>query len=153
MVFDAAKSQGIGGDMYNVITPKNATMFMNMPGMKIRKSIALDQFVKYDNSNKVPSKNDLVKTGNIKSILGFACHEYTYKSNEGTMTFWVTKERFPIEGTFIPMLGMKNNQTFGGFVMELNFTTTTDSSSIKVVKINQNKKLVINTKEYKSMGF
>ena len=51
------------------------------------------------------------------------------------------------------MLGMKDSGPFEGFVLELNFNATNENGSVKVVKINSNKKLTINTKEYKSMGF
>ncbi|NVK53183.1 MAG: hypothetical protein HWD85_09630 [Flavobacteriaceae bacterium] len=153
MTLDAQKSGDMGGEVYNLITPKSATIFMNMPGMKLRKSMPNEQFSQLDNSKKIPTKKDLIKTGNIKSILGFACHEYKYKNDGGTITAWVTKEKFPIDGQFVPMLGMKDNGSFEGFVMELNFNTTNDSGSVKVVKINQNRNLTINTNEYKSMGF
>lgn len=153
MTLDSQKSSGMGGDVYNVITPKSVTMFMNMPGMKIRKSMPNEQFSQFDNSKKIPSKEDLVKTGKIKSILGFVCHEYKYENDGGTITAWVTKENFPINGKFVPMLGMKDSGPFEGFVMELNFKATNEKGSVKVIKINKNKKLIINTKEYKSMGF
>jgi Na+-translocating ferredoxin:NAD+ oxidoreductase RnfG subunit len=153
MTLDPEQSGGMGGEVYNIITSKSVTMFMNMPGMKIRKSMTNEQFSKFDNSKKIPSKNELKKTGNIKSILGFACHEYIYENDGGTITAWVTKEKFPIEGKFIPMLGMNNNESFEGFVMELNFKATNESGNVKVVKINKNRSVTINTKEYKSMGF
>ena len=153
MTLDPSKTGEMGSEVYNVITPKSITMFMNMPGMKIRKSMPKEQFSQFDNSKKIPSKDNLVKTGNIKSILGFVCHEYKYQNDGGTISAWVTREKFPVDGKFIPMLGMKDSGPFEGFVLELNFNATNENGSVKVVKINSNKKLTINTKEYKSMGF
>lgn len=153
MTLDPKNPNEMGGEVYNVITPKNVTMFMNMPGVKIKKTMPNEQFAKFDNSKKIPAKNEFKKTGDIKTILGFACHEYTYKNDGGTVTAWVTKENFPIKGKFIPMLGMNNNESFEGFVMELNFKATNESGVVKVVKINKNRAVIINTKEYKSMGF
>jgi hypothetical protein len=151
MSLDASKNGGSSGEVYAVITSDKATLFMNMPGIKIKKSGNAQDFMQYDHSNKVLKKEELKKTGKTKTILGFLCHEYTYQNEGNTINAWVTNDNFPIKGKYIPILGMKKNGPYNGFVMELNFTSTNDNGMVRVSKINKNKNIVINEAEYKSM--
>jgi hypothetical protein len=141
------------GQMYNVITPKSITMFMNIGGMKMKKTVAQDQFSQADFSNKVSTNpNDLKKTGATKTILGFTCYEYKHTNNEGFVSVWTTKS-FPIDRKNISMLGMVEDSVIDGFVLEIDMNSGNDKINMKAIKFNQNKNTVINTNEYKSMGF
>lgn len=154
MTLDSASMSGgdaMEGQVYTVMTSKSTTMFMDMPGMKMKKKVSNDELGKFDNSDKVPGKDDLKKTGNTKTILGYTCHEYLYRNDGGTVRVWVTKDNFPIKNKFIPILGMKPQGPIKGFVMELSFQTKNGNGHVKVTKIDLNKSLKIDASKYKSM--
>ncbi|WP_430412766.1 DUF4412 domain-containing protein [Kordia sp.] len=138
------------GEVYTVITPTSSTMFMNMPGMKIKKKVSSEEMGNLDYSDKVPQKSDLVKTGKTKKILGYTCHEYFYENEGGKVHVWVTNN-FPITQKFVPILGMKQNGPIEGFVLELVYKTTNESGAIKVVKLNTSTNVKIDASAYKSM--
>lgn len=138
------------GQVYTVLTPTSSVIYMDMPGMKMKKEVNNDQIDQMDYSDKIPQKSDLVKTGNTKTILGYTCYEYVYENDGGKMQAWVT-DNLPIKGKFMPILGMKQNGPFDGFVMELQFDTQSESGSIKVIKVDTNANLKIDTNTYKSI--
>lgn len=154
----AAKEMQGQGSVTMVMTPKSSTAFMNVAGMKMKKSTSLEQMGnQYNMSDKLPDGKDFEykKTGKTKSILGYNCEEYrvdyNYTNSKGSASFWVTKE-FPIQNIEMPLLGMKlNNPYLQGFVLELNSNHQGQSWTIKVVKVS-NKNVTINTSEYKKMG-
>ncbi|QTD36561.1 DUF4412 domain-containing protein [Polaribacter batillariae] len=147
-------STGETNHIYNIITPKKIETFINASGMKIRKTTSAAEFSGYNNLNKIPSKEDLVKTGKTKSILGYTCNEYEYKNDGGIVKAWVTQGNFPIKASYAPVLGMVTNGPLEGFVLELNFSASNgEKSKIYATKIDQNKNLTINLAEYKSLGF
>ncbi len=139
-----------GGEVYAVITPTSSTMFMNMPGMKIKKKVSKEEMGNLDYADKVPQKSELKKTGKTKTILGYTCYEYFYENEGGKMYAWVTTD-FPIKQKFVPILGMKQNGPFEGFVLELSFKTTNESSSVKVIKLDTNANVKIDADAYTSM--
>lgn len=147
------------GEVIMVMTPKSSTMFMNVAGMKMKKTTSLDQLGdQYNMSDKLPSGADFayVKTGKTKTILGYTCEEYKvdydYTNSKGSASFWVSKE-FPIQNMELPMLGMKlNNPYLSGFVLELNSSHQGKSTILKVVNVS-NKSVTINTSEYRKAGF
>ncbi|TVZ56286.1 uncharacterized protein DUF4412 [Lutibacter sp. Hel_I_33_5] len=148
-----SEDMGEGGIAYNVITPKSITMFINVSGMKMKKTVAQDQFSQTDFSDKVPSNPDeLKKTGASKSILGFTCYEYKYTNEGGYVSVWATKD-FPANNTNITMLGMREGGIIEGFVLEIDSKSGNDTGNMKAVKYNKNKSVTINTNDYKSMGF
>lgn len=150
-VFCMHMNAGDGQDVYNVITPKGGVMFMNASGMKIKQSIPSDQFSGMDYSDKIPKEDDLKKTGNTKTILGYFCEEYQYKNDGGTVSAWVTKS-FPIQAKYVPMLGMTTNTNIDGFTLELDYKTTNgETANVKVIKINKSEKIVINASKYQTM--
>ena len=144
---------GNQGTIYNVITPTTTTMFMEMSGMKIKKSISSDQFSATNYADNIPENKDLLqKTGATKTILGYNCEEYKYINEGGFVSVWITTN-FPVETANIPMLGMSENSRVNGFVLELNSKSGNEFAKVSVVKFDQNKKVTIDTKTYKSMGF
>ena len=148
-----------GQEMLVVNTPKSSTMFMNMGGMKIKKSTSLEQMGdQYGVDNKIPEEGDFEykKTGNTKTIIGYLCEEvkvdYEYTNQKGSVSFWISRD-FPIQNKALPMLGMKmNNPNFSGFVLEMNTTQNGKKFTIEVTNVSD-KKVSINTNEYKKMGF
>lgn len=148
-----------GQEMLIVNTPKASTMFMNMAGMKIKKSTSLEQMGdQYGVDNKIPEEGDFEykKTGNTKTIIGYLCEEvkvdYDYTNQKGSASFWISKD-FPIQNKALPMLGMKmNNPNFSGFVLEMNTTQNGKKFTIEVTGLSD-KNVSINTNEYKKMGF
>ncbi|EDP94948.1 DUF4412 domain-containing protein [Kordia algicida OT-1] len=139
-----------GGQVYTVITPTSSIMFMDMPGMKIKKKVTNEELGQLDYADKVPQKSDLVKTGKTKTILGYTCHEYFYENDGGKVHAWVSNN-FPIKGKFVPILGMKNDGPFEGFVMELNYVSSNESATMKVIKVDTNANVQIDASAYKSM--
>lgn len=149
----ASKEMGAGGKVYNVVTPKSITMFMNVAGMKMKKTVPQQQFSQANFSDKVPTNpEELKKTGNSKSILGFTCYEYKYVNDGGYVSVWATKD-FPANNTNITMLGMRQGGPVEGFVLEIDMKSKNETGNMKAVKFNRNKNVTINTKEYKSIGF
>lgn len=148
-----------GQQMLVVNTPKAATMFMDMGGMKIKKSTSLDQMgSQFNVEENLPENGDYAykKTGNTKTIIGYLCEEYKvdfdYTNSKGSLSFWVSKD-FPIQNKAIPMLGMAlNNPYFSGFVLEMNTNQNGKKYTIEVTGLS-NKNVIINTNDYKKMGF
>ena len=144
---------GEEGKVYNVITPKSIIMFMDIAGMKIKKTVPQQQFSQTSIADKVPSNpDDLKKTGATKSILGFTCYEYKHINNGGYVSVWATKD-FPESATNIAMLGMREGGIIEGFVLEIDMKSNNETANMKAVKFNRNKNIIINTNDYKSMGF
>ena len=142
-----------GGKVYNVVTPKNITMFMDVAGMKMKKTVSQSQYSQSNFADKVPENpNDLKKTGATKTILGFTCHEYKHTNDGGYVSIWATKD-FPQKNTNITMLGMREGGLIEGFILEIDSKSGNEKGNMKAVKYNRNKNITINTKEYKSMGF
>ncbi|WP_298763040.1 DUF4412 domain-containing protein [uncultured Polaribacter sp.] len=149
----ASKDMGDGNKVYNVFTPETITMFMEVNGMKIKKSASQKQFSKTDFSDKVPTNaNDFKKTGASKSILGYTCYEYKYINQTDSSSIWVTQD-FPVKETYIGMLGMGKNNGLGGFVLEVTLKSGKDTTNMRAVKFNEKKNITINTNEYNSLGF
>lgn len=152
-IYGMSLSTDANGQVYNVITPKSITMFMDVGGMKIKKTVSQEQLSQSVISDKVPTNpNDLKKTGASKTILGFLCNEYKYTNNGGYISVWVTKD-FPSNIKNLSMLGMNEGGIIDGFVLEIDSKSGKDKINMKVVKYNKNKKITINTNSYKSMGF
>ena len=155
----ASKEMQGQGAVTMVMTPKSSTAFMDVGGMKMKRSTSLEQMGnQYNITDKLPDGADFEykKTGNTKTILGYTCEEYkvdyNYTNSQGSASFWVSKD-FPIQNVEMPMLGMKmNNPYLKGFVMELNSTHQGQNWIIKVTDVSD-KTTVINTNEYKKMGF
>ena len=155
----AAKEMQGQGNVVMVMTPKSSTAFMDVAGMKMKKSTSLEQIGSQINmAEKLPEEGDFdyKKTGKAKIIVGYFCEEYkvdyNYTNQKGSASFWVSKD-FPIQNVEMPMLGMKmNNPYLKGFVLELNTTTDGQNFTIKVTKVSD-KNLTINTTEYRKMGF
>jgi hypothetical protein len=155
----ASKEMQGQGEVIMVMTPKSSTAFMNVAGMKMKKSTSLEQMGnQYNMTDKMPKGSDFEyqKTGKTKTILGFACHEYkvdyNYTNSKGSASFWVSKD-FPIQNVEMPMLGMKLNNTYlQGFVLELNSFHQRENWTIKVIQVSD-KNVSINTSQYKNMGF
>ncbi len=154
MKIDPSKVKGgnnVGGDIYMVFNKDSGALYMNMVGMKIKKEIGAAEMNKYDNSNKMDAI-DIVKTGKTKNILGYSCNEYVAKKEDATTHIWATTSSFPIKGSFIPVLGMKNqNQKIKGFVLEIVMHSKKGNGKVTVTKINPKSNLTINTGEYSSM--
>lgn len=147
------------GEVTMVMTPKSSTMFMNVAGMKMKKSTSINQLGdQYNMSDKLPEGSDFayVKTGNTKTIAGYNCEEYkveyNYTNSQGSASFWVSKD-FPIQNMELPMMGMKlNNPYLSGFVLELNSNHQGQSMTMKVIGVS-NESLTINSSEYRKAGF
>ena len=155
----SAKEMQGQGAVTMVMTPKSSTAFMDVAGMKMKRSTSIAQIEsQYNMTNKLPEGADFEykKTGNTKTILGYNCQEYkvtyNYTNATGSASFWVAKD-FPIQNIEMPMLGMKmNNPYLEGFVLELNSNHQGQNFNIKVIEFS-NKNLLINSSEYKTMGF
>jgi len=147
------------GSMTIVNTPKNSTMFMDMAGMKMKKTTNLEELGdQYKAGDKLPDGADFSykKTGNTKTIAGYSCEEYkveySYVSNNGSASLWISKD-FPIQNMQLPMLGMTlNNPYYSGFVMEMNMTNNGKTNVIRVTGIS-NISVNIEAGDFKKMGF
>lgn len=155
----AAEEMQGQGQVVMVMTPKSSTAFMDVAGMKIKRSTSIEQMGnQYNMNDKLPDGTDFEykKTGNTKTILGYTCEEYrvdyNYTNDKGSASFWVSKD-FPIQNIEMPLLGMKmNNPYLQGFVLELNSNHQGQNWQIQVKKVSD-KNVTINTAEYKKMGF
>jgi len=155
----AAKEMQGQGNVIIVNTPKNSTMFMDVAGMKMKKTTKLEELgAQYDASDNLPDGADFSykKTGNTKTIAGYSCEEYkveySYVNNNGSASLWVSKD-FSIQNMQLPMLGMTlNNPYYSGFVMEMNMTNNGKTNTIRVTDVS-NISLNINTSAFKKMGF
>ncbi|QTE21610.1 DUF4412 domain-containing protein [Polaribacter cellanae] len=149
----ASEEMGENGKVYNVITPKSITMFMDVAGMKMKKSVAQEQFSQANFGDKMPENpQNVQKTGATKNILGYTCYEYKYENDGGFVSVWATKD-FPTMKKNINMLGMFEGSPIEGFVLEIDMKSKNETINMKAVKYNKNKNVTINTSAYKSMGF
>jgi hypothetical protein len=149
----ASAEMGEGGKVYNVVTPKSITMFMDVAGMKMKKTVAQEQFSQASFDDKMPSNpDDLIKTGATKSILGYTCYEYKYTNDGGYVSVWATKD-FPVQATKIQMLGMREGGKIEGFILEIDSKSGNETANMKAVKFNKNKNITIHTNDYKSIGY
>ena len=141
------------GQIYNVITPKLITMFMNVSGMKMKKSIPQEQYASISFNDKIPKKSGtLTKTGATKNILGFTCSEYKYTNDGGYVSVWATKD-FPKSGVYISMLGMTQTTPIDGFILEIDSKSGNDKVTMKAVEFKKDHIVTIHTNQYKSLGF
>lgn len=155
----AAKEMQGQGNVTIVNTPKNSTMFMDVVGMKMKKTTKLEDLGdQYSAGDKLPDGADFSykKTGNTKTIAGYSCEEhrvdYNYVNNKGSASLWISKD-FPIQNMQLPMLGMTlNNPYYSGFVMEMNMSNNGRTNVIRVVNVSDIS-LKINAGEFKNMGF
>lgn len=141
-----------------VVSKKTTTTFIDASGMKMKQSSSSiqipDDFTKDDNLSE-NSKFEYQKTGNTKTILGYACEEYavnhTIDNQNSSSSFWVANN-FPLKNKTVPFLGMyANNPHIKGFVLEFNTKTQNQNTTARVTKI-EDKTTKINTNEYKSIG-
>lgn len=146
------------GDVTMVMTPKSSTMFMNVAGMKMKRTATADQIGQFNVSENMPAQSDFAykKTGNTKTILGYQCEEYkveyTYTDAIGSVSFWISKD-FPIQNKELPMMGMKmNSPYFDGFVLELSSVHQGKSMKMQVIDLSDTS-LTIRPSEYKNAGF
>lgn len=155
----AVKEMQGQGNMTIVNTPKSSTMFMDVAGMKMKKTTKLEDLGdQYSAGDNLPDGADFSykKTGNSKTIAGYSCEEYkvdySYVNNNGSASLWVSKD-FPIQNMELPVLGMTlNNPYYSGFVMEMNMTNNGRTNVIRVTNVS-NTSLNINASEFKKMGF
>lgn len=149
----ASAEMGDEGKMYNVVTPKSITMFMDVGGMKMKKSVAQDAYSQASFDDKIPADSrDLKKTGATKSILGYTCYEYKHAYEEISVSVWATNN-FPASNKNMSLLGIGKVGIVEGFVLEVDYKNGKETANMKVVKYNNNKTVTINTNEYKSLGF
>ena len=149
----ASAEMGEAGKVYNVVTPKSITMFMDVAGMKMKKTVPQQQFSQTSISDKIPSNpDDLKKTGATKSILGYTCYEYKHLNDGGYVSVWATKD-FPVQATKIQMLGMREGGKIEGFILEIDSKSGNETANMKAVKFNKNKNITIHTNDYKSIGY
>ena len=153
----ATKEMKGQGKVIMVMTPKSSTAFMDVAGMKMKRTTSLEQIRAADISKNLPKDGDFEyqKTGNTKTILGYTCEEYkvdySYTNESGSASFWMSKD-FPVQYKAWPMLGMSmNNPNFSGFVLELNSTHNGQNWTMKVTDMSDIN-TTINTNDFRSMG-
>lgn len=145
------------GNITIVNTPKSSTSFMDVAGMKMKKTTKLEELGDQYNANeKLPDGADFSykKTGKTKNIAGYLCEEhkvdYNYVSNNGSASLWISKD-FPIQNMQLPMLGMTlNNPYYSGFVMELSMNNNGRTNIIKVNNVS-NVSVNINSNQFRKM--
>jgi hypothetical protein len=135
---------------FTLFSKNSITIFINTPGLKIKQSVFQNQFTGTDYSEKMPSKEKIIKTGATKNILGYLCYEYSYSDENVSFKAWTSKE-FPVQKTSIAMLGISQDGPIEGFILELNITSDGESSTIKATKFNKNNSMIIQTAEYKKL--
>lgn len=155
----ASKEMQGQGKVIMVMTPKSSTAFMDVAGMKMKRTTSLEQMgSQFNMTEKLPENGDFEykKTGNTKTILGYTCEEYkvdyNYTNESGSASFWVSTD-FPIQNKALPMLGMSmNNPNFSGFVLELNSTHNGQNWTMKVTNLSDIN-TTINANEFRKMGY
>ena len=157
MKMNASSMEGtedMQGDMYILFAGEKTGIYMNMMGMKMKKSMSSMEMANYDNTDQI-EKATISKTGKTKTILGYKCQEYMAKTEDATSHIWATTGNFPFQGNFVPLLGMKKSKEnpIDGFVLEMTTVTKDEKIIIRVTKINEDKSFTLNTSAYKSMGF
>lgn len=140
------------GSMYMVLSPNEAVMFMDMAGMKIKRSVNNKQLQNADMSKHIPDDLSIEATGRTKTIVGFACYEYVSKSKEHTSTVWIT-EKLPITGNYTTMLGKVKTKNISGFIVEATIKTDEGTSTLQLKEYNPNASFKIKSSDYNNIGF
>ncbi|WP_171817155.1 DUF4412 domain-containing protein [Winogradskyella sp. PG-2] len=152
MRMNADLEMGSSESIYIVFENDKIEMLMNAAGMKMRKTITKEEFSAFSNLDEIPEQSEITKTGNSKIILGYTCNAYKTTTESGSVTAWVCPN-FPIDRAFVPMLGMRKNNPFDGFVMELHTTASTEKANLKITNVDLNATLVLDTSTYKDFKF
>lgn len=98
MGFSMLEMAMLPGGMTMIIDTQDSIflMMMELGGKKKGSCMDMksDEFKKQMEKQKqdVPSYDKFKKTGNTKTILGYKCDEYSYSSEQGDMTMWITTE-------------------------------------------------------------
>ncbi|NQX92666.1 MAG: DUF4412 domain-containing protein [Flavobacteriales bacterium] len=154
MIVDGAKSFSIM-DLANgkVITLTNAE------GMKIGMVVQLDPESMQQGVDGEGEMPDFKKTGRTKVILGYTCEEYTYETEEETMSMWMTDETsFSLTDAFSTMAAQ--NPDFQNIYAEktwLEMTMTNkknpkETMVMQVTQINENQPTTVKTEGYSFFG-
>ncbi|WP_215222853.1 hypothetical protein [Echinicola shivajiensis] len=102
------------------------------------------------------------KTGNTKNILGHECEEYQGENEDGTFSFWASKNPIPgfssffSNSNFFSSQAMKNKypkvyeKLPEGNILETSYSSKTDKSTsiMKTLEINSSKDFDFNMAEY-----
>ncbi|WP_186756418.1 DUF4412 domain-containing protein [Echinicola salinicaeni] len=148
---------------------KATILFMdNKDGEKTSMAYGMDWNKMMENS----SQNDMEKmedeefefdkTGNTKNILGYECEEYQGENEEGTFSFWASKEVIPgftsffSNSNFFNSQAMRNkypkvyNKLPEGNILETSYTSKTDksTSNMKTLEINNSQAFDFKMAEY-----
>lgn len=156
---------GEGVSNYSVIDMDKDVMFifMDQGGQKTRMAMNLDMEIASDDAAGEPDEAYVVtKTGNTKTILGYACQEYLIVGNDLTINAWITNDagvHFPEGFSDVKQEGSANQdwvKDIDGFAIETVIVSTAEkkpiTTTMKVVSINPSS-LKINTGEYPKMSY
>ncbi len=149
--FSPSNTEMEGQKVYCLISESSTVTLMETSGMKIK--INNKQNFKLPSEDYTITNNyDIKRTGKFKTILGYRCEEHKYTNQDSkTISMYVTSQKVPVSGTFIPFLGMAKNSPIKGFVMQIEAISKKEKHTIEVTDFSQNANLNLNTNEYRSM--
>ncbi len=115
-----------------------------------------------DNLEEVAEEFNITKTGNTKSILGYACDEYVSETDTYAATYWVSQESvtgytsYWSKNNFLFSQQMKNkynsyfNKLPDGDVLEMNYVSKDDNSitHMEIKEINDSQVFEFMMEEY-----
>ncbi|WP_026950119.1 DUF4412 domain-containing protein [Algoriphagus mannitolivorans] len=155
-----------------IMDSKNQAMVMLMDNEGEKSSMAMkvnygkiQKMVDEEASEQMENPDyEIIKTGNTKDILGYACEEYLVKSEDGEGRYWLTEE--PIQGFSMfspqsnPMVSNKTMERYDSFFsnapkgtfLEMLFTAKDgEITDMKVVEIELNSPQSFKMSEYPNM--
>jgi hypothetical protein len=150
---------------------RNASIIlMESEGEKQRMAYGIDlvkisEGIEVDEEDMPEEDFAFTKTGNTKTINGYACEEFVMDSEEAKANYWITQQPIKGNNTFWgnenPFLTSKmksKNQSYfselpKGNLMEMYYESKVDKSIVdmKVIEINDNQKQVFKMSDYPSV--
>jgi len=158
-----SKKQKIPGGMLTVIDDENQAMIIIMEEQKMAQIISMksikDIAIEETKSDDI-SIPKITKTGKSKKILGYNCEEFTTKTEEGSMTLWITQDiRLFQKNMFANFNKSLRSNPFEsipeaakGFMMEMHMVNDKGGKSSMYVKRISKKNKTIHIKDYKLMN-
>ncbi|EOZ95568.1 hypothetical protein A33Q_2930 [Indibacter alkaliphilus LW1] len=150
---------------------RNASIIlMESEGEKQRMAYGIDlvkisEGIEVDEEDMPEEDFTFTKTGNTKTINGYACEEFVMDSEDAKASYWITQQPIKGNNTFWgnenPFLTSKmksKNQSYfsdlpKGNLMEMYYESKVDKSIVdmKVIEINDNQKQVFKMSDYPSV--
>lgn len=157
-------------EMFTVLDEGHQAIIIIMEEQKMAQVMSMESIKKMAKENKEVDANEntkegykVEKTGKTKKILGYTAEEYTSQTDEGKITYWITRDlNFYQKNMFYSLNKSVGGNNFelpeyaNGFMMEMYFVGTakdnTGDTMSMVIKDIQKKSKTVTMQNYQMMN-